>query len=278
MVCISALPSFTAILVLLVFWSPQLYRHLLRSFFATYNVLLELFRHRITFLSAFIVEVTSTKLFQVDWIYERKSEHSLCVVSHIEKLLYAQHKLEKDNKVRQRLLKMLKLDFQKWIRSFFSILRKKYRTGELTGPVQNRFGIFSGNLHETLRNQRDFYAYLYTENGEYRDYGTPDSNPTLNSEFTNAEFLDCIYTLARSKAPGFDNISNEDMSLVPDDSSEDEDPRKKFHPCALISESCPVYGLTNVSHKIPREQLWDPSSKIRKNPCAILQIIDQFHS
>ena len=123
---------------------------------------------------------------------------------------------------------MLKLDFQKWTRSFFSILRKKYRTGELTGPVQNRFGIFSGNLHETLINQRDFYAYLYTENGEYRDYGTPESNPTLNSEFTNAEFLDCIYTLERSKAPGFDNISNEDMSLVPDDSSEDEDdPQKK---------------------------------------------------
>ena len=100
----------------------------------------------------------------------------------------------------------------------------------------------------------------------------------LNLQMLN--FLDCIYTLKRSKAPGFDNISNDDiMSHKSDDSSETKmDPRKKFHPCALFSESCPISGLTNVSHKISREQFWDPSSKIRKNPCAILQIIDQSHS
>ena len=110
---------------------------------------------------------------------------------------------------------MNKLHFQKRTRSFFSMLRRKYRTGELTGPIQNRFGILSRNLHETLTNWRDFYPDLYTENGVHHDYGTPYNDPTFDSEFTNTEFLDCIYTLKCSKAPGFDNISNEDiMSLI----------------------------------------------------------------
>jgi len=114
-------------------------------------------------------------------------------------------------------------------RSLFSTLRRKYRTGELTEPIQNRYGILSRNLHETLRNWRNFYADLYTENGVHRSYGTSGSDPPLDSQFTNAEFLDCIYTLIRSKAPYFDNISNEDItSLIPDDSSEaDDDPQKK---------------------------------------------------
>ena len=69
-----------------------------------------------------------------------------------------------------------------------------------------------------------------------RNYQTPDSDPILDCEFSNAEFLDCIYDLKTKKAPGFDNITNEDItSLLQDDSEEDDfNPRKKVSSLRFI--------------------------------------------
>ena len=166
----------------------------------------------------------------IETMKNKRSDFSIFVVSHLEKLLYAQQKLEQNNKFKRWLNKMNELDFQKRTRSFLSKLRKKYRTDEQSGPIINKFGILSRNLPETLKNWSDFYSELYADVESRRNYQTPDSDPSLDGEFTNAEFLDCLYALKRKKSPGFDNITNEDItSLLPDDSEEDEnDPQKKI--------------------------------------------------
>ena len=125
---------------------------------------------------------------------------------------------------------MNELDFHKRTRAFFSELRKKYRTVELSGPIQNSFGILSRNLHETLKNWTEFYAELYTNIEVESNCQTRDEDPLLDKEFTHSEFLDSIYALKHHKAPGFDHITSEDIIyLLPNDSEEDQvDPEKKL--------------------------------------------------
>ena len=152
--------------------------------------------------------------------------------------------------------KLNELDFQKRTRSFFFELSKKYRVDGQTGLIQNQSGTLSRNLPETLKHWSDFYAELYTGVELRRNYQTLNSDPILDCEFSNVEFLDCIYDLKRNRAPGFENITNEDItSLLPDDSEEDNlDPQKKCPDYVSSSKSFQFFGLMNSSHKISREQ------------------------
>ena len=128
------------------------------------------------------------------------------------------------------------LHFNKRTRAFFSVLRKKYRTFEHSGPIQDRFGTLSRNLPETLKNWADFYARLYTNTEVQVNHLTKDEDPNLDKEFTDLEFLDSIYALNSHKAPGFDHITSEDIiSLLPNDSIEDEEnPKKKISSLRLF--------------------------------------------
>ena len=131
---------------------------------------------------------------------------------------------------------MNELDFQKRTRLFFLNLRRKHKPKETFGSINNRFGIPSRNLSETLRNWCDFYRNLYRDTDEKIDFPTPDENPNLDRDFSLSEYLDQIYLLKRNKAPGFDNLVNEDIiSLVEEESDEDPiDPSLKIESLRFI--------------------------------------------
>ena len=92
---------------------------------------------------------------------EGRSDLSVFNAQLLEKLLFDEYELEKKSTFNNWISKMNDLDFQKLTRSFFFELRKKYRIGEQTGPIQNRSGTLSRNLPETLKHWSDFYAVRY---------------------------------------------------------------------------------------------------------------------
>ena len=73
---------------------------------------------------------------------EERSDFSVFNAQLLEKLLYDEYELEKKLTFNNWISKMNDLDFQKRTRSFLFELRKKYRIGEQTGPIQNRSGTF----------------------------------------------------------------------------------------------------------------------------------------
>ena len=92
-----------------------------------------------------------------------KSDFSIFVADHLEKLLHAQHKADKIFKFNRWIAKLNDLDFQKRTSTFFHELHLMYKAVELVGPIKNRFGILSRNLSETLENWTSFYSDLYTD-------------------------------------------------------------------------------------------------------------------
>ena len=161
-------------------------------------------------------------------VLRKKTFFSVFVGEHLEKLLYAQHKTDRDADFKNWLAKMNNLDFQRRTRMFFSEVRRKYRPTELFGPIQNSSGSLSRNLTETLKNWSDFYSKLYTDRELQFSYETPDDDPELDKELTHAEFLECIYALKHHKAPGSDHITSEDITcLIPHDSEDDHIDQEK---------------------------------------------------
>ena len=147
---------------------------------------------------------------------KEKSDFSIFVADHLEKLLYAQHMAEKASNFNIWLNKMNNLDFHKRTRTFFRELHRKYRAVEMVCPIQNSSGILSRDLSETLRNWTDFYSKLYADKEMHFETLTPDDDPELDRDLTHAEFLDSIYALKNHKAPGTDHITSEDItSLIP---------------------------------------------------------------
>ena len=152
-----------------------------------------------------------------------KSDFSVFVADHLEKLLYAQHKKEETSKLNKWIARMNDLDFKKRTRTFFKELHRKFRVVEKAGPIQNSSGILSSNLPETLKNWSDFYRKLYEEIPLSFDTFTPDDDPELDRDLTHSEFLDSIYALKNYKAPGADHITSEDViSLIPHVLQEDQ--------------------------------------------------------
>ena len=152
-----------------------------------------------------------------------KSDYSVFVAGHLEKLLHAQHRKESTFKFNKWLAKMNNLDFQKRTRSFFVELRRKYRTAELVGPIENSSGTLSRNLSETLKNWSNFYSKLYAEVPMHFEKHTPDDDPDLDQDLTLSEFLDSVYDLKSHKAPGADHITTEDIkSLIPHEDEEEQ--------------------------------------------------------
>ena len=145
-----------------------------------------------------------------------KSDFSVFVADHIEKLLYSQHKKEETSKLNKWLARMNELGFKKRTRTFFKELHRKFRVAELAGTIQNSSGILSRNLPETLKNWSDFYCKLYADIPLSFDTFTPDEDPELDRDLTHSEFLDSIYELKSYKVPGAAHITSEDLtSLVP---------------------------------------------------------------
>ena len=82
----------------------------------------------------------------METMMREKSDFSIFVANHLEKLLNAQHVAEKVSNFNKWLDKMNDLDFHKRTRSFFFELHRKHKTVELVGPIQNNSGILSRSL------------------------------------------------------------------------------------------------------------------------------------
>ena len=159
----------------------------------------------------------------IDNVMRKKSDFSIFVADHLEKLLYAQDKAEKATKFNEWIAKMNDLDFQKRTRLFFSKLHRKFKPVEQVGPSIDKLGNLSRNLSETLKNWTDFYSELYSDRKLNLVDQTPDDDPELDQDLTHKEFLDSIYALKHHKAAGADQITSEDITtLIPHVLEEDQ--------------------------------------------------------
>ena len=106
------------------------------------------------------------------------------------------------------------MDYSRRIRTFFGELRRRQRETENFGPIIDSTGILSQNWTKCLENWANFYTSLYKEkvptsfNPPYRN------NPILDAEFSIEEVILAINTLKDHKAPGEDNILNNDLTIL----------------------------------------------------------------
>ena len=125
------------------------------------------------------------------------------------------------------------LDFHNRTRTFFSEIRSKYRASEEMVPIRNRNEQLSTTCSETLKNWSEYYENLYSLRRvkvEAHDFPTPDGDPQLDNDLTKSELVDTIYKLKNHKSPGFDHISNDDITsaiLEEMDTSDDEVPSQQ---------------------------------------------------
>ena len=120
------------------------------------------------------------------------------------------------------LEKMNTLDFCKRTRTFFNELRKRHKIRQKAGPIINSLGVLSKIFNETLENWTEYYKNLYFCESNTAVFTTSDEVAPLDSNLTYSEFLDEIYSLKNGKSPGYDGITNEDItSLIPNVSPED---------------------------------------------------------
>lgn len=150
----------------------------------------------------------------VETMLVKKDDFSVFMVQYIEKLLGAQSKIEKYARFEKWVDRMDSLDFNKRTRLFYSSLRKKQRIPEMVGPIQNKLGTLSTNLQETLNNWTEFYRELYSTKYTRSFFPTPNEDSILDGDFSFQEFLDILFVLKNYKAPGFDHITNEDMTFI----------------------------------------------------------------
>ena len=151
-----------------------------------------------------------------------RSNFSFFAADNLEKLLYIQYEHEKKKEFADWLEKMDTLDFCKRTRTFFNELRKRHKVRQKTGPIIDSLGALSKNLNETLENWTEYYKNLYFCEGTTTVFSTSEEVTPLDSDLTYSEFLDEIYSLKNGKSPGYDGVTNEDItSLIPNVSLED---------------------------------------------------------
>ena len=92
-----------------------------------------------------------------------KSDFSVFVADHLEKLLFAQHEIEEASKFNKLIARMNELDFKKRTRTFFKELHRKFSVADLEGPIKKCSRTLSKNLVEALKNWSEFYSKLYAE-------------------------------------------------------------------------------------------------------------------
>ena len=145
-----------------------------------------------------------------------RTDFSLFAVDNLEKLLNIQYEHERKNKFADWLGKMDTLDFGKRTKTFFNELRKRHNVRKKAGPIIDSFGALSKNFNETLENWTEYYKNLYFCESITTVFPTSDEVVALDSDLTYSEFLDEIYSLKKGKSPGYDGVTNEDItSLIP---------------------------------------------------------------
>ena len=103
----------------------------------------------------------------------------------------------------------------------------------------------------------------------------------LDSDLTYSEFLDEIYSLKNGKSPGYDGVTNEDItSLIPNVPLGDSiDSSRKIESLKCIFDIFDNFWFNETVPRDFKRTLLSPFLKgENKNPTdPILQITDQFH-
>ena len=166
-----------------------------------------------------------------------RSDLSVFNANLCEQLLYTQYKVDKESTFSKWLDKVNMLDYNKRTRAFFFELRRKHKNTDLVGPINDSLGMLSWNLDGTLKNS-DFYSKLYMGRDLIDlccDRYTPSDDPIFDASLNYSEFLDAIYSLKSHKAPGYDHITNEDITyLIPFEGSEEQDFSKKKNKLSAV--------------------------------------------
>ena len=97
----------------------------------------------------------------------RENRKQLKILMHryllLEKELYNQWEIEKQQKWSQWIKKLNSLDYKKATRIFYSEIRSKKMEVEHFGPIVDREGRLSTTLEESIENRRSYYAKLYSQ-------------------------------------------------------------------------------------------------------------------
>ena len=120
----------------------------------------------------------------------------------------------KNGQFSQWLEKLNNLDYRKRTRTFFRELRSRLRNTENFGPIIDSSGNLSRNWTECLQNWANFYASLYKEKVPNPFSPPYRKNPILDCEFSMEELILAVNTLKDYKAPGADNILNDDLTIL----------------------------------------------------------------
>ena len=164
----------------------------------------------------------------IETMQKDKTNFSLFAVDNLEKLLITQYEHEKKKAFADWLRKMNTLDYSKRTRTFFNELRKRHNVRQNAGPIINSLGVLSNNFNETLENWTEYYRNLYFCDSNTTVFPTSDEAVLLDNDLTYSEFLDEIYSLKNGKSPGYDGVTNEDItSLIPNVSQGDINDRSR---------------------------------------------------
>ena len=98
----------------------------------------------------------TTELYMRD-----KSDLLLCRLQILHKQLIDQDRWDEHEKYVSWVNKLNKMDYSRASRSFYAELKSKNSSSESFGPIRNRLGQLSTNLHDCLNNWASFYSKLY---------------------------------------------------------------------------------------------------------------------
>ena len=110
--------------------------------------------------------------------------------------------------------KLNTLDYSRRARTFFRELGRKQCDSENFGPISDGSGNLSLNWTECLENWASFYASLYKRKATSKFDPPYRKNPDMDSEFSIEELILAVNTLKDYKAPGEDNILNDDFTIL----------------------------------------------------------------
>ena len=140
------------------------------------------------------------------------SDKNTFLAANLEKELYKQYRLDRETQFLDWLAEMDSHDFNRRTRTFFSLLKRKTVHSETFCAITDPQGNLTKDFSETLEAWALYYEALYSCDYSFFDFPKSlDKDEQLNGDITFQEMLRSIDSLKGHKAPGFDNITNDDI-------------------------------------------------------------------
>ena len=153
--------------------------------------------------------LAATNVFQ-----KTKSDLSLFLLQHLQKLLQEQYKSEKTKQFHQWLSKLNQFDYKGRIREFYRSLKRNMKEKTSMGPVIDEKGNLSRSRTECLSNWKKFYETLYSSTRPTFNLLPGPHDTELDDPFSYTELVLAVASLSEHKSCGADYISGNDMTVL----------------------------------------------------------------